>query len=145
MFEILGDLSYAYSLELPWWGSSTKTLLMNIHNTILVRHKQNNLLDTALTRAVAHIYILSSLCLLALPGKVLGWFSFQLSYLWRSMRAVSAYDFGSQGPGLESAWGGIQLMTVKLHCTVPFIIVLPSSQYVLTFLMLNKLRCHTQF
>ena len=31
--------------------------------------------------------------------------------------------------GLSPARGGIQLMTIALHCTEPFIIILLSSQY----------------
>ena len=40
---------------------------------------------------------------------------------------------------------GIQLMTMVLHCTEPFMIPLPLSQYNLTLALLNKLSCPAHF
>ena len=52
---------------------------------------------------------------------------------------VSASDLGSQGPGFKSHWrqNSAHDDCTMLHCTEPFIIILPSFQYDLTLVLLN--------
>ena len=50
---------------------------------------------------------------------------------------VSSPDFALGGSGFKFRFRVVQLMTTVVHCTEPFIITLPLSQYDLTLLLLN--------